>query len=225
MRRREPPPLAMWMLRHLTAGDRDEALAGDLLEEFHAGRSKTWFWRQVTTAVLLQSIFSLFRRRVVLVFAIAWSLLSPPWQVVFIQLENRADFAGFIWRLPWPWSTLCDFGWTALKHLMIVWIGALVYITVAAILRKKVDLLPTARGMGASIVVYCAASACWIAAITIVQPSPMGIAMDWRTFTQWNAIAKMGFTGIAPIVPDVLAMVCALWGTEVRARRPLSMAT
>ena len=34
MKRIEPPPLAAWMLEHWTAGDRDDALAGDLLESF-----------------------------------------------------------------------------------------------------------------------------------------------------------------------------------------------
>ncbi len=50
MRRREPPLLAAWMLRHLTPGDRDEALDGDLLEVFRLGRSNAWYWRQVTSA-------------------------------------------------------------------------------------------------------------------------------------------------------------------------------
>ena len=53
MRRREPPLLAAWMLRHLTPGDRDEALDGDLLEVFRLGRSNTWYWRQVTSACVV----------------------------------------------------------------------------------------------------------------------------------------------------------------------------
>jgi hypothetical protein len=45
------------LLAHLPA-DR-EALIGDLLEEFHYGRSRAWFWRQLLTAVGL----ALFRQR------------------------------------------------------------------------------------------------------------------------------------------------------------------
>lgn len=223
MKRGEPPSLATWMLRQLTS-DRDEALHGDLLEEFHSGRSKSWFWRQVIRAVLMDWMLSYFRRRVVLVFAVAWSLLSPAGLVVFSEFEERKDFAGFIWRIPWPWSTLCDFSWTALKHLTLVWIGALAYITVLAILRRKVSILSLVTGTGAGIIGYCAASACWIAAVTLMQPTPVLNAADWHTLTLWNAIVKVGLTGIAPCIPDVVAMMCTLWGTEAGSKYPASLA-
>lgn len=48
-----PPAIATWMLKHLVLGDRNEALEGDLLEEFHRRRSGVWYWRQVLRAVLL----------------------------------------------------------------------------------------------------------------------------------------------------------------------------
>ncbi len=47
MSRTGPPPLATWMLEHLTFGCRKEELAGDLCEEFRSGRSEGWYWRQV----------------------------------------------------------------------------------------------------------------------------------------------------------------------------------
>src|SRR4029077_19914803 len=50
MHRREPPPQATWMLEHLTSGTRNEALAGDLLEELRAGRTNAWYWRQALSA-------------------------------------------------------------------------------------------------------------------------------------------------------------------------------
>lgn len=37
MRRIEPPATATWLLEHFTPGERNEALAGDLLEEFQNG--------------------------------------------------------------------------------------------------------------------------------------------------------------------------------------------
>jgi len=48
---RIPPALASWILRYLA--NRNEALEGDLLEEFHQGRSASWYWRQVLRALLL----------------------------------------------------------------------------------------------------------------------------------------------------------------------------
>jgi hypothetical protein len=38
-----PPTIATWMLKHLVWGGRNEALEGDLLEEFQRRRSATWY--------------------------------------------------------------------------------------------------------------------------------------------------------------------------------------
>jgi hypothetical protein len=108
--------------------------------------------------------------------------------------------------------------------LILVWIGALAYITVLAMFRRSVSILSLVQGMGVGIIGYCAASACWIAAVTLMQPTPMLKPVDWRTLTLWNAIAELGFTGIAPCIPGVVATMCTLWGTEGRARRPISLA-
>lgn len=48
-----PPRLATWLLQKLAPEYRAESFAGDLLEEFRAGRGNGWYWRQVLTAVLL----------------------------------------------------------------------------------------------------------------------------------------------------------------------------
>jgi hypothetical protein len=48
----KPPALASWMLEHLLSGGKNEALAGDLLEEFRQRRSVAWYWRQVFGAIL-----------------------------------------------------------------------------------------------------------------------------------------------------------------------------
>lgn len=46
---RPVPRIATWLLKHLVA--RNDALAGDLLEEYRAGRSATWYWKQVVIAM------------------------------------------------------------------------------------------------------------------------------------------------------------------------------
>jgi hypothetical protein len=51
MKPSKPPALANWMLEHLLLGGRNEALAGDLLEEFQRRRSVAWYWRQVVGAI------------------------------------------------------------------------------------------------------------------------------------------------------------------------------
>ena len=49
MRTKRPPCVATWLLRHLASDN--VPLAGDLLEEFRAGRTAHWYWRQVMAAI------------------------------------------------------------------------------------------------------------------------------------------------------------------------------
>ena len=52
MRIRRPPALATWLLDRLGYAAENPALAGDLLEEFHNGRSPAWYWRQTLTVIV-----------------------------------------------------------------------------------------------------------------------------------------------------------------------------
>ena len=47
----QPPRLALALLNRYVPDD--EPIAGDLIEEFAAGRSRAWFWRQTIAAVAL----------------------------------------------------------------------------------------------------------------------------------------------------------------------------
>ncbi len=53
MKSSKPPALATWLVEHMIPGDNNEALAGDLLEQFREGRSVAWYWRQVIVAILV----------------------------------------------------------------------------------------------------------------------------------------------------------------------------
>lgn len=52
MKHSTPPALAAWLLEHMLFGGRNDALAGDLLEEFQRRGSTEWYWRQVLGAIL-----------------------------------------------------------------------------------------------------------------------------------------------------------------------------
>ena len=65
-----PPTTATWVLKHLVLGTRNEALEGDLLEEFHRRRSAGWYWRQVLRAVLLSFSNTLWSG-----WAVIWTVL------------------------------------------------------------------------------------------------------------------------------------------------------
>ncbi len=51
MKSLNPPRLAAWLLEHFGPEVNNEALAGDLCEDFRQGRSKAWYWRQVMAAI------------------------------------------------------------------------------------------------------------------------------------------------------------------------------
>lgn len=52
MTMREPPRLAAWLLKRAVTGARSEPLLGDLLEEYQAGRTSGWYWRETIVALL-----------------------------------------------------------------------------------------------------------------------------------------------------------------------------
>jgi hypothetical protein len=118
MSRIEPPPLATWVLEHCIPGQRDEALAGDLLEEFQGGgRSNGWYWRQALAACLVGWLRYLGNRTSLIVFAVLWSMLAPAWIVIVDRVLSP--------KLPWPASVT---GWFAL-NLAFVWTGMLLFAT------------------------------------------------------------------------------------------------
>lgn len=126
MKRIDPPPLASWVLEHLSAGEQDEALAGDLLEEFRTGRTDAWYWSQVLAAVAVKWFESLGGRAPMLVFVFLWSMAAPAWNTFCMMVEsedlqNRLSVIfGAIWILP------ALIAWTVL-HSIFVWGGLLVF--------------------------------------------------------------------------------------------------
>jgi len=52
MKTSRPPAFATWLLEWLALGNKNEALAGDLMEEFERRRSVAWYWRQVVGGIL-----------------------------------------------------------------------------------------------------------------------------------------------------------------------------
>jgi hypothetical protein len=50
---REPPRIAVWLLRRWASPYRRESLVSDLREMYLGGRSRSWYWRQVIAALLV----------------------------------------------------------------------------------------------------------------------------------------------------------------------------
>ena len=53
MIQRQPPALALWLLRHLGPRYRNNSLEGDLFEQYQREASDSWYWQQTMAAVVL----------------------------------------------------------------------------------------------------------------------------------------------------------------------------
>jgi hypothetical protein len=128
MRPANPPATASWMLEHLTPGESNRALAGDLHEEFRSGRSKSWYWRQVVGAISIRVTREFFTHRTALLFAALWSMLAPAWLLAIASLEGYANLNGHLARLNWPWNSLCGFALMLAANLIFIWLGIALYL-------------------------------------------------------------------------------------------------
>jgi uncharacterized membrane protein YhaH (DUF805 family) len=53
MMKRSPPALATWLLEHFASDYQRDSLTGDLIEQYHQGKSRFWYWQQVVTALVV----------------------------------------------------------------------------------------------------------------------------------------------------------------------------
>jgi hypothetical protein len=90
------PPLATTLLLRL--GPDDESFAGDLAEEYAAGRSRAWYWRQVLSAIALTAKrqIGLHPVRAAAAVLTGWATLL----LVFFTLGDRLAWglASWIWN-------------------------------------------------------------------------------------------------------------------------------
>jgi hypothetical protein len=76
---RHPPVVGQWLLTHVA----DEALVGDVTEEYRAGRSACWYWREVTLTLVIRWFTTIRQHRVQALWAtaLAWTFMTC-WGVV-----------------------------------------------------------------------------------------------------------------------------------------------
>ena len=97
-----PPRLALWLLRRTCPGNHSQALAGDLVEQYSAGRSPAWFWRQVLIAIALGVLSEMRWYWPHFCYAVAGMAMPA----IFGSAAHRAPGWLHWWTLPWPWSML-----------------------------------------------------------------------------------------------------------------------
>ena len=91
---RRPPAFANWLLARF--GSVDDALVGDLYQEWSAGRSSAWFWHQTLSAIACVSVREIRCQpwRACTALLVGWSVAA----VVFLAGDTVADgLAGLIW--------------------------------------------------------------------------------------------------------------------------------
>ena len=163
MKRVGPPPLATWMLEHFTFGCRNEALAGNLYEEFRSGRSTSWYWRQVVGAIAIGLYRAAGNHSTVALFALLWSMLAPAWLLIVAAVEKHADLNSKFYRMDWPWSTVCDLGLLLLANLVFIWIGIVLYQVPDLFHARVRRVRQISRGVVASVPVLIVVSAALVA--------------------------------------------------------------
>ncbi len=113
---RRPPVVATWLLLSLATHRSNDALAGDLMEEFQRRPSRLWFWRQAFAAVLVSWWADVRAHRLLTLRAVAMGL-SAIWLYSRYVLSPVAHVDEWLFRLglidhfvSWPHPVM---GWMA----------------------------------------------------------------------------------------------------------------
>ena len=100
----DPPRGAIWLLRHLGPASGNEALTGDLVENFRDGRSSGWFWKQVFIAAAVGVLTEIRGHWPHICYAIAGTVIIGVPSLV--EELNRASVMVPWWVEPWWVSAL-----------------------------------------------------------------------------------------------------------------------
>ena len=95
MKASEPPRFATWVLERFAPRLKRESLLGDLIEQYHNGRSAAWYRRQVLTAVLTGAGADIRDHKLLAVRA-----LAVCWTALFLV----ASFTGALHQLLFRWA-------------------------------------------------------------------------------------------------------------------------
>lgn len=117
---KQPPVIARFLLERL--GPRDQPLVGDLYEEYGAGRSRTWLWRQVMASVAYGAIADIRCGPIRTSFAVAsgWAVAAA----VFLLGDRIADgLAGFFWQWNRHTAYVDDVWWPFYIGALVVTYG------------------------------------------------------------------------------------------------------
>src|ERR1019366_6209928 len=214
--RTEPPPLATWMLEHCTPADRDEALAGDLLEGFRSGRSGAWYWRQALTACAVSWCENLRLRSPLLVFALLWSMLAPAWREFTEGIQNAPIFDkiwplfGAVWIIP-------AFAlWLALNSTFLG-IGIVTFILSQTNFKQILRSKSLRRSFPMALFIFVPVYAATFVLVNLYWYSYFAHAK--LAATPLGQAADLSILANVTRIPYFIALLCALWNAIPRPFR------
>ena len=119
--------MANWLVEHNEAGFAAEAFAGDLQESFANGRSRWWCFAQALQRVTSSSGS---RFRVLLLtlgYCIAFALLFPLWQWLYMPSVNRL-LTEHRSSAVWPGSAVLEISVGLLPAILFIWTGVFLFL-------------------------------------------------------------------------------------------------
>jgi hypothetical protein len=209
MKRVRPPLIATWMLEHLCPGRLDEALVGDLFEEFRRGRSVGWFWRQAIDTIATGICKEFVCHRTVLLFAALWSAAAPLWLSVTRE-DNFPSMVATIGRMDWPWSSICLVVLFLGAKLAFVWAGVLVFLLPQANASMRSGLDQVRIGLMRSLSVFAPVWMGSCAMTLVVRAIPFHTADGQMVLAATSAVLIR--------LPFFATTLWALWQTKGRRR-------
>ncbi len=221
MNRIDPPHIATWMLEHWTLGPSNNALAGDLLEEFRsgrAGRTRAWYWRQVIAAIAINCSREILNHRSVLLFAAVWSVISPAWLVLSVNKEVNTRAFGLMWEMDWPWSTICALALALVTSLAFIWSGMALYLIPRMVAARSFQLRRLARSLLQALPMFIAISAVPYALSLLFSPG-QDQAIDWRTLTPLNAMTDLRTWAMVERLFNLPILLYGLWKAQRLLRK------
>ena len=216
MKGTEPPPLAARMLEHCTPSGGNEALAGDLLEEFRSGRSDGWYWRQVLAACAVSWTESLRTRTTLLIFALMWSMLAPAWKIFIDGLEN-APFSDRILLSSGGFWILPAFGGWLVLNSTFLWAGIIVYTLTLSSCGKVIRGNKIKQALLFAPLVFAPVFGAWFALCMLDWTFPF--ATQTLATTPWGQIADLRLLADVMRFPYLITLVSVLWNAIPQSKQ------
>ena len=210
MKQRVPLRLAEWMLEHLTSGDRDEALAGDLREEFASGRTTGWYWRQVVAACVVSWRRTLSARVPLILFILVWCSLSPAWKAVCDRVLDSQTVSE-----AWPkWQGFWMFPAFALWlvcHSVFLWAGTLIYAGTHRAFGPAIRREGLTRALATAPLVFAPIYGATFVVMNLYWYSLPGLAGQRLASPPVEQITDLRLLADAIRLPYCVALLVAMW--------------